>query len=345
MRVLVPAGLTLALTLLGSCQSLSHEEVGPNLDRAEAAVQAGSYQVALVLLERVHAVDALEPEARSRSERLIDQAARGRFAELADADPEVLEDLYKSELPERVRAEAGVFAAERYLAQGSRILAYRQIKVVDQELPDHSQRVRAGAVVAQAGLSLIRDEDRYLLLFHYRPRGVQALEYLVVHYPLESHGAEALYALSEAYEEDGDLDQAIQRSEELLLYHPESSYAAAANARLPYLRLCRLGRDDYDRGEILRAEAELGAWLTRYPGHELGPWVQEVLAECRRRLVRSDLGLARFYQRTRSPEGQRLHAERARALALEANLTGEAQQAERLLEGLSTPARATGSSR
>jgi tetratricopeptide (TPR) repeat protein len=304
------------------------------LERAEVAVAAGNFEEALATLERVHGLDDLDPDPRARSERLIDAAARGRFGELATADPEDVEELFESELPERIRAEAGILAAERHLALGSRILAYRGVKAVDQALPNHAERIRAGAVVATAGLSLIRDEGRYLWLFHYRARGMQALEYLVLHHPLEPRCAEALYELSKAYEDEGDLDQAIERSEELLLYHPQSAYAPAASARLPYLRLCRLGRDDYDRGEMLRADAELRAWLDRYPEHELGPWVSDVLSECRMRMVRSDLSLARFYRQTRSTEGQRLHAARARALALEGNLANEAAAAQDLLEGL-----------
>jgi tetratricopeptide (TPR) repeat protein len=222
------------------------------------------------------------------------------------------------------------------LAEDRRISAYRQVKKVDQDLPGHPERVRAGDVLARAGLSLIRDDGRYNLLFHYRPRGVQALEYLVLHYPLEPHCAEAYSALSEVYERDGDFDEAIQRCDDLLLYHPNSPYVVAAKARLPYLRLCRLERDDYDRSELLRAQAELAEWLQRYPGHELSEWVKGLVHECQTRLVRNDLYLAGYYERVRAPAGQRLHALRAQALALEAGLTEEAEDAQRFLGSVTT---------
>ena len=329
--------LWLALLGLSSgCRSHPFGEVdratsGTHLDQAEADVRAGNHARALERLAEVHEVEGLEPDLRAREERLIDEAARGQFALLAEASSDEILDLFDSKLPERVRARAGILAADRMLAEGRRITAVRQVKKVDEKLPGHPERVLAGDVLARAGLSLIQDDRRYNLLFHYRPRGVQALEYMVVHYPLEPRCPQAYFALSEVYERDGDFDQAIDRSEELLLYHPESAYAPAASARLPYLRLCRLGRDDYDRGELLRARGELAAWLESYPGHELAGWVGDLVHECQTRLVRSDLYLAGYYERTRTPAGQHLHAARAHSLALEAGLEEEAAAAQRLL--------------
>ncbi len=334
-----PALPWLALALLAGCRSQPFGEIdGKNarahLDQAEVDVSAGAFERALEHLAEVCEVRSLDPDLRAREQRLIDQAARGRFAQLAEAPPDELEDLFHSELPERVRARAGVLAAQRMLAQERRISAFRMIKKVDADLPGHPERVLAGDVLASAGLSLIRDPRRYNLLFHYRPRGVQTLEYLVVHYPLEPRCPEAYFELSQVYEAQGELDQAIERTEELLLYHPESPYAAAASARLPYLRLSRLRRDDYDRGELLRAQSELAVWMERNPGHELEAWVRDLAHECEVRLARSDLLLARYYEKTHTPAGIRLHAERARATALGAGLAREAEAAQALLSAL-----------
>ncbi len=324
------------LLLATGCRSqpfgeIERENSAAQLDLAEADMRAGAYARALERLAEVHAVAELEPDLRVREERLIDEAARGQFERLAEAPAEELEDLFDSELPARIRARAGILAAERMLAEDRRISAVRQVKKVDQDLPGHPERVRAGDVLARAGLALIRDERRYNLLFHYRPRGVQALEYMVLQYPLEPHCPEAYSALSEVYELEGDFDEAIQRCEDLLLYHPSSPYAVQARARLPYLRLCRLERDDYDRSELLRARAELEEWLERYPGHELSEWVGDLVHDSEVRLVRSDLYLAGYYERTHAPAGQRLHALRAQALALEAGLPEEAEEAQRFL--------------
>lgn len=324
------------LLLAPACRShpfgkIERENSAEHLALAEADVRSGEYGRALERLGEVHEVENLDPDLRQREERLIDEAARAQFERLADASVDELDEIYDSKLPARVRARAGILAAERMLAEDRRISAYRQVKKVDQDLPGHPERVRGGDLLARAGLSLIRDDGRYNLLFRYRSRGVQALEYMVLHYPLEPRCAEAYSELSAVYEDGGDFDEAIQRCQDLLLYHPNSPYAVAARARLPYLRLCRLTRDDYDRGELLRARAELREWLERYPGHELAAWVSELMHECQTRLVRNDLYLAGYYERVEEPAGQRLHARRAQALALEAGLVAEAEQAQRLL--------------
>lgn len=343
MSNLSPVSWVALALLVGGCASHPYGEIdranaAEHLDQAEANVAAGAYQEALEHLSAVCEVGGLDPDLRAREQRLVDAAARGRFAELSGAPAEDLEELFHSELPERVRARAGILAAERMLEEDRRISAFRMVKKVDAELPGHAERVLAGDVLARAGLSLIRDDGRYNLLFHYRPRGIQTLEYLVLHYPLEPRSAEAYFTLSEAYEDRGELDEAIERSEELLLYHSESPYAAAASARLPYLRLCRLQRDDYDRGELLRAQAEISVWLQHNPGNELEGWVHELQRECQTRLVRSDLSLARYYEKTETPAGTRLHAERARALALETGLEREAEAAAALLAALPSSA-------
>ncbi len=327
------------LALCVACRSqpfgkIDRANAREHLDQAEADVSAGDFARALAHLEAVREVRSLDPDLRAREDRLIDVAARGRFEELAQAPPGELEELFHSELPERVRARAGILAAQRMLAMDRRISAFRMVKKVDTTLPGHPERVLAGDVLARAGLSLIRDPGRYNLLFHYRPRGVQTLEYLVLHYPLEPRCPEAYFALSELYEKDGELDPAIERTEELLLYHPDSAYAAAASVRLPYLRLCRLQRDDYDRGELLRAHDELESWLAQHPGHELEGWARELERDCEQRLVKNDLSLARYYVKVRAPAGVRLHAARARALALEAGLTAQAEAAQALLADL-----------
>lgn len=332
------AALAALLLPLAACRSpfgeIDRGNALGHLDAAEQDLSAGETERALDRLEEVHQVEGLDPDLRAREKRLIDQAAETRFAELAEGSPDDLEDLFDSDLPKDVRARAGVLAAERLFEEDRRIAAFRLVKKVDEELPGHPEKVRAGDVLARTGLSLIEDDGRYRLIFHYWPRGAQALEYLVIHYPLEPRCAEAYFALSERYEREGDLSQAIDRTEDLLLYHPTSSYAVAAGARLPYLRLLRLARDDYDRTELVRARAELGSWLARNPRHELAPWAEDLVRECEARIVRSDLYLATFYERTETPEGVRLHASRALALAREAGLTAEAEAAAGLLAGV-----------
>jgi len=340
------APVLLLLSLLLGCRShpfgdIDRKNAVAQLDEAEREIREGRSGKALERLAAVHGVSGLDPDARARENRLIDEAARVHFEELSGASSEELEEIFELPLPERIRARAGLLAAEQLLAQDRRISAFRMVKKVDQTLPTHPERVLAGEVLARAGLSLIRDDRRYNLVLRYRSRGIQALEYLVVNHPREPSCPEAYFALSECYERVGDVDQAIERSQDLLLYHPQSPYAVAAAVRLPYLRLRRLRRDDLDRSELLRAHAELVRWLERYPDHELADWGRTLVHDCQARLVHSDLLLARYYERTETPEGIRLHAERALRTAEDAGLAAEAEKARAFLERV--PARSDSS--
>jgi hypothetical protein len=335
-----------ALLLASGCQLFSpsldvdREEAGEQLDLAETEIRDGVLQDALERLVAVREVEGLDPDMRARDEELLEEATALRLAELDSSED--LEELYDQELPNHLRARAGILAAERMLREGRRVSAFKMIKKVDKALPSHPERVLAGDVVARAGLDLIRDERRYWLLFRYRTRGIQALEYLVLHYPLDPRCPEAYFALSETYERTGDLDLALERAEDLVLYHPADAVAVAAEARLPYLRLSRLERTDFDRGELLLAHDELQLWLERHAGHELEPWVRTLERECQERLVENDLYLAGYYERTKTPYGTRLHAERALETARGADLEDERADAEGLLERVSEIPSATG---
>jgi hypothetical protein len=339
-RLLALAAALLAAgcaVLPSSWDHVSEAEVPDEIARAEEERAAGDHEAAVVRLLRVRKVDDLEPALRERSGELLERSSEALMEryESADAGPETFEDLFEEDgLPGHLRARAGILAADRKLALGERVAAVKLVKKVDQTLAGHTNRMGAGDVLSRAGLSLIRDRGRYGIFFTYRARGVTALEYLVQQYPLDEHCPEAFAALADHYERAGDLDLAIERHEDLVLYHPLSDQAVVSEARLPYLRLERLERDDYDRHELLRARAELARWTDRHAGHELEPWVHEVARDCDRRLTRNDLVLAAYYLRIGSTFGARIHTERALHRAEEAGLEGLVAQAQRELAAL-----------
>jgi hypothetical protein len=211
------------------------------------------------------------------------------------------------------------------------VSAYKLVRRVELDLPSHAERRAAGSVLARAGFSLADDPHRYNLIMRYRSRGIDALEFLVVTYPFDEHCAEAYWVLARTYEERGDLDLAVARYEDLVIYHPETRWAVSGQARLPYVRMTRLHRDDYDRRELVRASQELDGWLAVRAGHELEPWVREQQRICRVRLTESDLSLARYYERIENPAAVRLHAARAVATAELAPDGGLADEGRALL--------------
>src|SRR5262249_51148758 len=97
--------LALLAVLAVGCRSnpfgkLDRKDAHAQLDDAEADIAAGHNKIALQRLEAVHEIEGLDPDTRAREERLIDSAARARFAELAEADPDDLEDIYDTKLPD-----------------------------------------------------------------------------------------------------------------------------------------------------------------------------------------------------------------------------------------------------
>ncbi len=350
MRNLSPLALAaVLLPVLAGCGALGlgdsedpgnveWETVDRHLELAGEEVAAGEYETAIDRLLPVRELQGISPESRRRMESLLAEAVLHLLAPESGCDSGDLRRLFRLELAPSLRARVGVAAAERMLEEGSRIDCYKMIKKVEDEIPNHSERALAGDVLARAGLSLARDDRRYLLIRRYESRGMAALELLVMDYPFESRCDEAYAELARIYEERRDLDLAIERNEDLLYYHSESPFATAAEARLPYLRLKRLKRDSYDRGEMLRAKREVEQWLARHPGHELEGWVHGVRAECLRRLASSDLILARYGERIDNTFGARMHAERALEEATEAGAEKEAAEARALLDSL-PPAR------
>ena len=276
----------------------------------------------------------LTPEERSQAEALLEESmlAAARAATRAKEFTQISERY----LPRRSRAIQAVGRARLLTAEGRPLDAYRTIANLEREHPTHHLRPEAGTVLADAGLGLAKDGGRYLLFFKNRGRAVTVLEYLVIEHPSHPRCAEAYAELAAIYEEGNQLDYAIDRHSDLLLYHPDSSYASFSEARVPELRLARILRDDFDRGEFLAAEGELKRWLSRHGGRsstvpEEETRVRELLLECNERLVRNDLSVARFYRRTGHNFGARLHADRALARAEEAGFLDLAEQATEVL--------------
>jgi len=321
----------LAAALLAGCSALA-SLTGPlagedfDVDTAEAQLEkagrelaAGDTELALDRLIEVSDVRGLPTVVRHRTELLIERAAYQRLAELDEsgAPSDAYESLYERELPGRASVSAGVAAARRKLDEDSPLSAYRMIRRVDRAHPTHHERVAAGDVVADAGLSMAHRDDRYRLFFRYRSRAAEVLEYLVLNYPSNDRCEVAYVTLAALYEEKGALETAQERHEDLLLYHAQGENAVESELRIPELRLAKLQRVDFDRREMLLAEQELETWLERHAGHPLEPRALEALERTRRSLVENDLAIAEFYRRIDSDFGARMHAERAAVQAQE----------------------------
>lgn len=302
-----------------------YDNVQLYLELAEAEMAEGRLHRALDRLIAVRDLRNLPPEARVKSEVLLDRCTDALLSS-ADADLEALEELLDRGLSQRMGARIGVRLAERLYEEGYRVSAWKCIRDLEEDYPNHTEGAAAGAILARVGLDLIRDPGRYWLVLSYRARGISALEFLVQTYPLDPSCPQAYAALAETYDAAGDIDLAIERTEDLVLYHKGTPEAVRAEILIPHLRLKRLERTDYDRGEMVMALAEVQGWLRRYPDDPLVDWARTVERAAHGVLCDSDLHLAHYYDRVGNPFGARLHA--ARALG-EANAAAdEARMAE-----------------
>ncbi len=315
----------LILATLASCSSMpwgnryslsKPAEVPEAVANARNDLEQGRTVDALDRMRAAREVEGLSVDLRDEVEGLMETCAARRIDELSapGADPEELAELAQSDLPQQLSVSAGLLAARRFLEADESYDAYKTLKDLEIAFPRHHGRSEASELLVEAGLRLIRSGKGWWLWLE-RDEGIEVLEFVVLSYPSERRCDEAFFELARAYEEDHEYALAIQRHEELIVSHLDSPYSVQSQAYIPRLRLIMLESPEYDRKDLLRARTEIEAWLAAHAGHALEGEVRLDYADCLARLVRSDLGIARFYRRIDQPYGARFHALRAREVA------------------------------
>ena len=276
-------------------------------------------------------MEGLPTSQRSRITKLFAAAAEKQI-EVISASPDAAEELadfVNEELPREIAGSAGIASARSFSALGKAEDAWKILRRLDERFPLHHERATAGRLLMEAGLSLSYDERNWWIFWSARTEGRACLEYIVLNHPSQPRCDEAYKRLGEMYAEDNQRALAIERYEDLVLYHPESEFRADAQARIPMIRLELLDSPEYDRNGLLRALAELEDWVARFPTHSMGEVVLQSRLDCLRRLSASDLDIARFYEKIGNSEGKLYHAERAHELAQtagDANLSASANE-------------------
>lgn len=262
----------------------------------------------------------LEPEDRNQLEEQLETAVRA-FVNAAE-NPGDLDNLRASRLPRLPRAVLSLGRARQFLADERPFEGYLEILDLERDHPSHPLQQDVASVLYDSGLALANSNRKRLGLFPERNRAPIVLDYLVLQHPTFPGCDHAYFVLAELLSDSRDLQRAIDRLSELLLYHPGSPYALQAESLVPRLRLADHLRPDYDRTAVQQARRELESWLSRHGGApegsaaaELEPSVRESLALALSRLGESDRRVAEFYLTIERPEGARLHAERSLALA------------------------------
>lgn len=336
--------VVLLLATLASCSSMpwgsrfsvsKPAEVPEAVAAARNDLEQGRTADALERMRSAREVEGLSVDLRDEVEGLMETCAATRIDELSQpgADPDELADLAQSDLPQQLSVSAAVLAARRYLADDESYDAYQVLKELETSFPRHHGRAEASEILVEAGLRLIRSGKGWWLWLE-RDEGIEVLEFVVLSYPSERRCDEAFFELGRAYEDDHEFELAIQRHEELIVSHLDSPLSVQSQAHIPRLRLRMLESPEYDRKDLLRARTEIEAWLAAHAGHALENEVRLDYADCLARLVRSDLGVARFYRRIDQPYGARFHALRARDVARTSADTDLIAECEKLLAAI-----------
>lgn len=338
------------LLLLSGCQSLRRvlpggseypdrveaSEVPDALQQAQDAFNAGSTEVALGWARAASRAGDLSTVERNNVQSLLEEIATVRIEELSGpgADPDDLVDLYELELPRQLSVSAAVRAAQIMVERGDRVQAFRLLQRVDTRYPLHHERYAAASLLIEIGLELADDPSKFLWFYNRRSDGLAVLEYVVLNAPWEPRCDEAYFKLGQIYEEDEDWELAVERHENLILYHPDSPLRPYSQGLIPHLRLESIESPEYDRNELVEARRELEQWLAKFAGQvddELERQVRIDLTDSLRRLADSDLGIARFYRRVDNEYGQHFHAQRALTEAELAADEKRAKEARKLL--------------
>jgi hypothetical protein len=305
------------------------------LDTARADLAAGRSRDAYERVVAARAVSGLSVEVRDEVEREFERCAARRIEELAQpgADPDDFDDLELKDLPRQLAVELALARARLFIADDAPLKAKKELEELETAFPRHHGRSEASALLVDAGIQLVRSDSGWWL-WRDSDDGIALLEFVVLNYPSERRCDEAFYELARAYEAEEEYGLAIQRHEELVVSHVDSPLAVLSQARIPHLRLDWIESPEYDRKDLLRARRELELWLEQHAGHELETDVRLDLADCLARLVESDFGIARFYQKIDQPYGARVHALRARDVARESGSAALFDEAEILLASI-----------
>jgi DNA repair protein RecO (recombination protein O) len=319
-------------------QELRPEQAVARLAEVEAAAPTQAPLDTLRDLADLWNTANLPPETRVRLDERLEATLAAVLPALSSprGDEDTLADLFDLDLPRRLRARIAVARARVLLDQGERKDAWRQIRELDALYSVHEERAAAGAVVAEAGLSMARDPGRYFVIFRYRDAAVEVLDDLLLHYPSEPRCVEAYVELAAILAEQHEFTRAIERLEELVVYFPDTPEAIEGELRIPELRMDQVGSAEKDRGGLTRAHTEVERWMESHADAmdadpRLALRARAAQTRAVRLVVDSDLAIAAYYRRIDQPTGQRLHAERALSVAESNQESERAARARELL--------------
>jgi hypothetical protein len=253
--------------------------------------------------------------------------------------PSQLDRFRTNRLPRTVRAMRTVGKAQLLLERGSPQLAFEEVVELERTFPSHHLAREAADLVYRSATQLRERNGSFWIFWSDAARADIAYNYLVVQDPTHPHCDEAYWRMAQYDAGKRRYADSIESLADLVLFYPNSPYAIDAEAQIPRLRLADQARIDFDIGSLDRSLAEIRGWLDRHGRTGVDPARDALIAEMRelevealRRLARSDLVVARYYDTLHESFGAHQHAARALDYARQADLEDEIAAAQILVD-------------
>lgn len=253
--------------------------------------------------------------------------------------PSQLDRFRSNRLPRTVRAMRTIGKARLLLDRGSPQLAFEEVVELERTFPSHHLAREAADLVHEAATQLRERDSSFWIFWSDVGRADIAYNYLVIQDPTHPRCDEAYWRMAQFDVRKRRYADSIESLADLVLFYPNSPYAIDAEAQIPRLRLADQARIDFDIGSLDRSLAEIRSWLDRHGRSGIDEGRDALIAEMRdleveslRRLARSDLVVARYYDTLHESFGAHQHAARALDYARQAGLQDEIASAQALVE-------------
>jgi tetratricopeptide (TPR) repeat protein len=247
--------------------------------------------------------------ARARAEAL---AAEGEHEDLAELGERVLQS---PEVSAEDKAEVAFLAAEAEFARGRHGAAFERYRWVLENAPWSAHAAAIEGRLFESGQVMLFGEE-YSGWFDDRGKGVDVLETLAAHFRASDRADDALKLVGD-YFADPEVKAWGEASLSYLRVVDEYPGSEWAERCLWLAGRCRLQEaqgPQYDRNELLRAQALLQRSLSEHPRGVALAEARADLSACRESLARAELVVADFYAARGVPAGELLRLVNASAL-------------------------------
>jgi outer membrane assembly lipoprotein YfiO len=133
-----------------------------------------------------------------------------------------------------------------------------------------------------------------------RTAAIEIFKAVATDAPFSKHGELAQFKLGQAYEADGQFEEAVSAYEELIRRYPSSTMIEDARFRIAQASQKGTFRPSYDQSPTDKAIKELQAFKTSHGGSDLAVKAEEQISVLEEKRAQHALEIAVFYERQKA---------------------------------------------